>query len=1260
MIGHLPTLAASTQLAAETAQCGCTPPSLRVRAQPFLLLGLVSALLASPAFAETDRALWQQQGPHRYLDVTTDTMTPAGFTLLNSERTGISFSNYLSEFSAARNRILSNGSGVAAGDIDGDGWVDLYFCRLEGPNVLYRNLGNFQFEDITEQAGVACPGQYSTGAAFADLNGNGHLDLLVNSIGGGTRAFLNDGHGRFSELTDSGLLRQYGSTSLALADIDGDGYLDLYVANYRTTNFKDNPPGLKIEARRVGDRIVVTPEDRFLPLTVRETGVEVVERGEADILYRNRGDGRFGRISWTQGAFLDEQGRPLSAAPTDWVLSAMFRDVNRDLAPDLYVCADFFWWPDRFWLNDDSRRFQAISHTAVRNMSVSAMAVDFGDINRDGHDDFITVDMVSRSHAWRHRQRPDMMSGIVTQNVADPMFRPEVVRNTLFLNRGDTTFAEIAQLSGVQWSEWSWSVILLDVDLDGYEDILITTGNHHDVQDADVLTELARIRAPPNPAQQLHNLRQFPPLLTPNLAFRNQGDLTFEEATDTWGFGLVGVSHGMALADLDNDGDLDVIINNLNAPAGIFRNNTSAPRLGIRLRGSPPNTRGVGARIQVDGGPVPQSQEMICGGRYLSSDDFMRTFAAGEEEADLTIHVTWRNGQQTILTDVRPNRIYEISQLDADPAPPAHAQPAVAPAWFEDVSSFLAHRHVDPPFDDFQYQPLLHRRLSAAGPAIAWIDLDSDGWDDLVIGAGPSSPPALLRNNHAGGFDRFPSDKLILTPARGQTGIVGWHPTPTNTVIFFGLSNWEDGRATGPGVVAYRTDTQALDTLFPADASSPGPLALGDLDGDGKLDLFVGGRSIPWRYPRASHSLLLKERHGQFEVQSEWSEALRSVGLVNAALFSDLDGDGRPELILACEWGPIRIFQFVQGTLREVTEAWGLAAYTGWWNSVATGDFTGDGRLDLVAGNWGRNSKYQAVLEHPIRLYHGDIEGNGVFDLFEVYLDPDSQQWVPWREWRTMTAALPFLADAFPTHAAYGQASIHQLLGSRISTLLQLEASTLDSMLFLNRGNHFEATPLPLKAQFAPVFGLAIGDFDGDGHEDLFLAQNFFAVDPETSRYDGGRGLLLHGAGQGRFNPVPGHITGIQIYGEQRGAALADFDQDGRVDLVVTQRNQPTRLYRNTHAKPGLRVRLDGGPTNPTGIGASMRLGFGSHWGPAREVQAGSGYWSQNSPIQVLGTPGAPREIQILWPGGSVTRSPLPDDTANILVRLDGQIHRLP
>jgi hypothetical protein len=380
----------------------------------------------------------------------------------------VGFRNHLSDRTVAYNRVYENGSGVALGDVDGDGWCDIYFCQLEGRNALYRNLGNWRFEDITDRAGVACTNQFSTGAVLADIDGDGDLDLLVNAIGGGTRGFFNDGKGRFAEGTGSRLVRRFGSTSMALADIDGDGDLDLYVTNYRTDTYKDRPKGLKVEASKVGGKIVLQPAHRFIPIMPRGDAVEVFELGERDFLYLNDGRGGFAPVSWTSGAFVDEDGQPLTEPPKDWGLTVAFRDMNGDGTPDLYVCTDFFYSLDRIWLNKGSAGFHAPGRTVLRNTSMSSMALDFADINRDGHDDFIVMDMLSRSQSSRHRQRPNMMKGVVDPPVGDPHFRPEVARNTLFLNRGDGSYAEIAQLSGVAASEWSWSVVFMDVDLDGY------------------------------------------------------------------------------------------------------------------------------------------------------------------------------------------------------------------------------------------------------------------------------------------------------------------------------------------------------------------------------------------------------------------------------------------------------------------------------------------------------------------------------------------------------------------------------------------------------------------------------------------------------------------------------------------------------------------------------------------------------------------------------------------------------------------------
>ncbi len=1222
------------------------------------LLGL--SLAGALAAAE-----WQTVPGGRWREFTVPATGRTGFTRLPPETTGVTFTNHLAETTSARNRILENGSGVALGDVDGDGWCDLYFCRLEGDNVLYRNRGGWRFEDITARAGVACPGQYSTGAAFADLDGDGDLDLLVNALGGGTRAFRNDGTGRFEEITGTRLDRRLGATSLALADIDGDGDLDLYVTNYRTTTYKDRPPGLVVETRQVGDRIVVTPEDRFIPLMPRAGGVEVMERGDRDYLYVNDGTGRFAPVAWNTGSFLDQDGRPLVRPPTDWGLTVLFRDLNGDGAPDIWVCNDFFFWPDRVWLNEESRRFRAAPPNAFRCWSVSAMGGDVADFNRDGHPDVFIADMVSRTHAWRHRQRPQMMQGLLQQDLENPINVPEVARNTLYLARGDGTWAEIAQFAGVDFTEWSWGTVFLDADLDGWEDLIIPTGNNHDVQDADALRAQDEIRRLPDSLEnRLRGWRLFPPLATPLLAYRNNRDLTFTDVTAAWGFSEPGPWQGLALADLDNDGDLDLAINRLNNAAGLYRNDSPAPRLAVRLAGTPPNTRGVGARITVQGGPVTQSQEMIAGGRYVSGDDFLRVFAAGAPTNRLRLEVAWRDGTRTEVEDARPNRLYEVSQAAAQSVPAA--PPPAPPRWFEDLTAPLAHVHADTPVHDFEFQPLLARKLSTGGPAAAWFDLDGDGWDELILGAGRDGALAVYRNVPGPAGHRI-ARRLVgstLRPAdfdaaAGTAAVLAWRDPHSGPTLLLA----RPARGTNPppvGVQELALDPAARVAQLPDFPGPAGPLALADVDGDGALELFAGGAARLGRYPEAAPGALMRRGANGWQRDAATSALFQNLGPVNAARFTDLTGDGLPEMVLAGDWGPPRLFRNEAGRLapwNPPLRAAGLLfvparldELTGCWNGVAAGDFDGDGRPDLVLTGWGRNTRFQRYLARPLRLYFGDFDGDGVVELLDTYLVPELGRYAPWRDYDTVTRALPFVAARVPTYRKYGEAGVEDLLGEHRAAVRYLEAATLDSLVLLNRGDHFAARPLPPEAQFAPAFGAAVADFDGDGHEDLFLAQNFFGVEPETSRYDAGRGLLLRGDGTGGFTPLSSRESGLALDGEQRAAAVADFDGDGRADLVVTQHRGPTALGHNLIARPGLRVRLAGPPGNPTGLGAALRVGRDGRFGPARELHAGSGGWAQDSAVTVLARPDGANQLQVRWPGGKSAVYDLPASAREVKV----------
>ena len=1234
-----------------------------------ILLLWISVAAQGVVFAQG----WQEGPGYRFKELAVPSGGKPGFTLLRPEETGIWFTNSLPESRSLTNTIAINGSGVAAGDVDGDGLCDLFFCGLGGGSRLYRNLGGWHFEDITERAGITCTNLDATGAVFADINGDGHLDLLVSSIGGGTHIFINDGQGRFRH-SPQVLNAGRGGTSLALADASGRGWLDLYVANYRASTIMD-APGSRFSMKMVNGQAEVAlingrpptdPEwtNRFRFRTETDdqgrSRMGREELGEPDVFFRNDGRGGFEAISWTGGTFLDAEGKPLTAPPFDWGLSVVFRDFNGDGWPDLYVCNDFQ-SPDRFWLNDGQGHFRAAPDFALRESSFSSMGMDVADLNRDGFDDFMVVDMLSRDHRRRMTQRNTMYAGrALTGSTGD---REQYPRNTLFMNRGDGTYAEIAQYAGLEASEWSWAPIFLDVDLDGYEDVLIPNGFIRDNMNVDVQNQIRQATAPKKirTVEDLSLRKMFPRLATPNLAFHNCGELRFEEVGRQWGFDTATVSQGACLADLDNDGDLDVIVNNLNDAAGLYRNNASAPRIAVRLRGEPPNTRGIGARIRVTGGPVPQSQEMMCGGRYLSCDDTLRVFAAGSLTNRLRLEVAWRSGKRSVVPDAKPNCLYEIAEAGANAAPaPPPAEP-VAP-MFEDVSERLGHHHQEEPFDDFARQPLLPKRLSQLGPGVCWWDVDGDGWEDLIIGSGKGGQLAWYKNDGQGGFKRSSQAPWTRSVSRDQTGIVGW----ASGTVLVGSANYEDGQVSGAAVEAYGVGQGQASEMAGAWDGSAGPLAVADYDGDGELDLFVGGRVKAGRYPEAASSRLYHGRGGRLVLDEANSERLREVGLVSGAVWSDLDGDGWPELILACEWGPLLVFHNDHGRLVAMDfpvslpsgGTTTLSRLTGWWNGVTTGDVDGDGRMDIIASNWGRNTKYERWRKRPLRIYYGDMAQSGEVQLLESYFEPNSGRYVPNRLLERVTQAIPLLAARFQTHQSWADAGIEEVMGERRDTMRYGEADWLETTALLNRGDHFEARLLPLEAQIAPCFAVCVADYDGDGKEDVFLSQNFFAVNSDTSRYDAGRGLWLQGDGQGGLRAITGQESGIKVYGEQRGAAVCDFDGDGRTDLVISQNGGETRLFHNVRGKPGLRVRLQGPVGNPLGIGAVVRLKFDDRLGPAREIHGGSGYWSQDSVVQVMSGPSAPTQIWVRWPAGVVVTANLPPSAKEVVVDFNGAVRQ--
>lgn len=1198
---------------------------------------------------------WHQEEGYSWADLQLPWWGDAGFEQLSDEETGITFQNHLAEESFIENEVLLNGSGVAAGDVNGDGLPDLYFTQIDGPNKLYLNEGDFSFRDITDSAGVAMKDYKSGGTVLADLNGDRHLDLLVTTYHRGTVLFINSGDGNFARAPQSGLdSTAVGGTTMSLADIDGDGDLDLYIAHYKNKRVRD----LYAPAERAGDNVAVREGDRYninkefqkyYTNIMSVGGPTLREIGTEDELYLNKGGmgnewKGFEKVENLQNRFLDKNGNPAGVGQY-WGLTARFEDINGDGHPDLYVCNDF--WPsDQFWINQGDGVFKKIDPLKFRHTSLSSMGIAVGDMNNDGHSDMFVLDMLSPVHTDRLRQKVSLDPFPV--EVGEIRNQPQYTQNTLYLNRGDNSFTEIANYSGVEASGWSWATSFLDVDLDGRQDLIITTGYLYDAQDLDTMARISR-RNNQQPYSLEHYQRGrllYPSLDLANRAFKNEGDLKFSDAGNSWGFTEKDIAHGMALADLNGDGALDMVTNRMNEHAGIYENTSGASRVAVRLVGSAPNTQAIGARVTLNGGTLRQDKRIVSGGNYMSGSAPQLMFAASENNPEQQLTITWPDGRKSTIDSVRANRVYKIYQDSMAARPDTVSPSAPAPPVFKDVSDRIDFTDPENDYKDYMRQPFIPLMLSQLGPGTAWLDYNGDGRMDLFETSGKDNQLAVFHNEGQGQFRKVSIPGMQTDTTGDQTAIVGWR-TDGGMNIVVGRSDYEKSTSGGPSAYHYLIrDGRVVETQeLPGKDSSTGPLAAADYNGDGTVDLFVGGRVIPGQYPRSANSTLYKNEDGQFSEDKNNTKLLQEIGMVTGAVFTDYNDDGWPDLLLSTEWGSLKLFENENGRFRNVTKQVGLAEYQGWWNGVATGDFNGDGQPDIVATNWGTNSRYQLVKGHPMRMYYSNLDGDGAPDIIQANYNSSMEAYVPIRWLKFYSGFMPMYANV-NSYSDYAQSSLREILGSIVESMPYKEINTLKSMVFLNKdGRKFVPRPLPAAAQFTAGFDASVADFNNDGNEDIFLGQNFYDLPPGDIRLDGGRGLWLEGDGSGQFKAVPGQQSGIKVYGEQRGAALGDFNADGRGDLVVTQNGNRTKLYQNQSENRGYRIRLTGPSHNRNAIGASMRIVYeGGQEGPRRTIQAGSGYWSQNSVVQVMGHyqgDATPVSIILEWPDGQIQEVPL-------------------
>jgi hypothetical protein len=632
-------------------------------------------------------------------------------------------------------------------------------------------------------------------------------------------------------------------------------------------------------------------------------------------------------------------------------------------------------------------------------------------------------------------------------------------------------------------------------------------------------------------------------------------------------------------------------------------------------------------------------------------------FATGDATS-LTIAVDWRSGRRSLIEGARPNRYYEIDEASAAPHASGTASDSVE-SFFADVSEQLNHIHAETDYLDHVRQPLLRHRLSQSGPGITWHDTDRDGDEDLYIPSGVGGKLAFLRNDGGRltgrpiGLIEAPLDQTALLPFPNGNG---------GFSLLLGQSNYEaanpDEARSAASVLQLRQRIREPATVrplvaeaVPGDESSIGHLALADYDGDGDLDLFAAGRVLPARYPLAPSSRLFKNEQGALVLDSANSAELSGIGMVSSAIFTDVDADGDPDLVLAMDWGSLRMLSNESGSYSDATAGSGLDVLLSKWNGVTAGDFDGDGMQDIVATSWGTNTRLEASQPHPLRLYYADFDGSGTMDILEARCESRLGDMVPIRGRMEVTGAIPFVGRQINSFGEYADATIHGVIGAALESAEVLETNGFEHMLFLNRGGRFESRALPAEAQLSPSFYAGVADFDGDGKEDLFLTQNFYPVEPEMPRYAAGRGLWLRGTGDGELLPFSGSQSGIHVYGDQRGAALSDFDGDGRVDLAVSQNGNETKLYHNVLAKPGLRVRLVGRAGNPDAIGATIRLVYDERMGPARELRSGSGYFSHDGPVQVMGVEVGMRAVWVRWPDGRESRTPVDASDLEVTIR---------
>jgi enediyne biosynthesis protein E4 len=1064
------------------------------------------------------------------------------FRELSSTETGVRFINKVEEsdtYNVLEYMNIYTGAGVAAGDVDNDGLTDLFFSGNQTSCKLYLNKGSLKFEDITEIAGLSTD-RWCTGVSMVDINQDGWLDIYVNVSGSKkfgrmeNLLYINNGKNEKGRITFSERAEEFGiaekrqTMNASFFDYDQDGDLDLF--------------------------LITNPADEML------TGVNTLNRPKwnmdnvgVDILYRNNG-----RKSGDIKQFTDVS-KEAGIVEGGYSLGCAISDVNNDGFPDIYVSNDFL-SNDILYMNNKNGTYTDKSGDFLKHTSFASMGNDIADINNDGLPDICVLDMLPEDN-FRKKMLIPSANFDKFQLSLNLGYNPSYTRNTLQLNNGNQSFSEIGFLSGISATDWSWSALLADYDNDGDKDLMVTNGFYRDLGNLDYINYQANLQSPMGTQESkrkeklkaIHNLDNVP---LQNYLFENNGNLTFNNKSDDWGIEEKAFSNGACYADLDNDGDLDLVVNCFNSEAKIYKNNaeivTRNNFICINLNGIETNRQGIGAKVKVYYEGKMQVQEQNPSRGYESSVDTKLVFGIGKAKKVDSIVVAWNKKDLQIVLSPNINQILKINYL---PNAPQQTSKDKTELPFSEIAEKVGINFLHPEneFVDFKEQALLPHLHSKQGPQITVGDINSDGLEDFYVAGSFGSNGSFYIQNKTGKFSqKILKKNNILTEEVGVLLFDANNDKHLDLYVVAGGSENEEGTEAMQDCL-YLNDGKR--NFTPSQNSLPDTKASGscveacDFDRDGDLDLFVGGRITPNSYPSTPKSYLLKNEGGKFvDSTPSLAKQLSKIGMITSSLWIDINKDGWKDLIVVGEYMPISILKNKKGSFNEPLET--LSNTSGWWNTIKAADFDGDGDLDLVGGNLGTNTRYKASITKPFTVYAKDFDKNGRLDPIMTYFIQNEKQIFHTRD--ELIVQIPAMKTRFSTYSKYANSNFTQsFLRDELADANKLESVCFETSYFENQGNgKFIRKILPIEAQFSPVNGILINDYNNDHNLDILIAGNSYATEASTGRYDAGTGLLLAGNGKGKFSVLRSLKTGFQADGDVKCLMEINSADNSKIILV--------------------------------------------------------------------------------------------------------------